>query len=123
MSKTALETVQAFQESIGNGTNDWENLLAEDIQFVGPVDQVSGRAANIELNKGFAPLMRGYEPIVHFEQGNHVLLEGVFTVATPSGGTIELKMAEVNEVVDEKIQHMRVYYVDEEFRKEFAPKN
>lgn len=121
MSKTALETVQAFQQSLGSGTNEWEQLLAEDIEFVGPVDQVSGRVANIELNKGFAPLMRGYEPIVHFEQGNHVLLEGVFTVATPSGGTIELKMAEIYEIVNGKIQHMRVYYDAEEFRKEFTP--
>lgn len=121
MTKTALEIVQTFQQSMENGTNEWENLFATDIVFKGPVDTVIGKEANIELNKGFFPRVKGYEPISHFEQDNFVALEGVFTVATPKGNTIKLEMAEIYEIKDGKIQNIRVYYDAEEFRNEFTP--
>ena len=92
MTKTALEIVQTFQQSMGSGTNEWENLFATDIVFKGPVDTVKGKEANIELNKGFFPRVKGYEPISHFEQGNFVALEGIFTVGTPKGNTIKLSI-------------------------------
>ena len=121
MTKTALEIVQTFQQSMGSGTSEWETLFAEDIIFKGPVNTVIGKEANIELNKNFFPLVKGYEPISHFEQGNFVALEGVFTVATPKGNTIKLEMAEIYEIKEGKIQNMRMYYDAEEFRNEFAP--
>jgi limonene-1,2-epoxide hydrolase len=121
MTKTALEIVQIFQQSMGSGTNEWENLFATDIVFKGPVDTVTGKEANIELNKGFFPKVKNYESISHFEQGNFVALEGIFSVATPKGNTIKLEMAEIYEIKDGKIQNIRVYYDAEEFRKEFTP--
>src|SRR5258705_254892 len=75
MSKTALQTVQGFQMSMGSGTNDWTDLVSEKITFQGPVADVKGKAEFIELNKGFFPLVKGYEPINVFEQGNFVCLE------------------------------------------------
>lgn len=121
MTKTALEIVQTFQQSMGNGTNEWENLFTDDITFKGPVDTVTGKEANIELNKGFFPMVKGYEPISHFEQGNLVALEGIFTIATPKGNIIKLEMAEIYEIKEGKIQNIKVYYDAEEFRTEFAP--
>lgn len=121
MTKTALEIVQTFQQSMGSGSDEWENLFTEDITFKGPVDTVIGRQANIELNKGFFPRVKAYEPLSHFEQGNFVALEGIFTVATPKGNTIKLEMAEIYEIKDGKIQNIRVYYDAEEFRNEFTP--
>lgn len=120
MTKTALEIVQTFQQSMGSGTSEWETLFAEDITFKGPVDTVIGKEANIELNKNFFPMVKGYEPISHFEQANFVALEGVFTVATPKGNTIKLEIAEIYEINEGKIQNIRVYYDAEEFRKEFG---
>ena len=120
MSKTALQTVQSFQMSMGSGTNDWTDLVSEKITFQGPVADVKGKAKFIELNKGFFPLVKGYEPINVFEQGNFVCLEGRFKVATPKGNVIELTMAEVYTVEKGIIQGIRVYYDAEEFRKEFG---
>jgi hypothetical protein len=117
--KTALQTVQSFQMSLGSGTNEWVNLISENITFTGPVDQVKGKSAFIELNKGFFPMVRGYEPLHSFDGGNYACLEGKFKVATPKGNVIELVMAEVYTVSDGVIQSVRVYYDAEEFRKEF----
>lgn len=119
MSK-ALEIVQAFQMSMGSGTNEWENLVADDITFKGPVDQVSGKEKFIELNKGFFPMVRGYEHLHSFGTNSFASLEGTFKVATPKGNEIALQMAEVYTIEDGKIKSIRVYYDAEEFRKEFA---
>ncbi len=121
MTKSALETVQQYQQLIASGNNSWTNLLADDVVFTGPaVGKVLGREAVADLNVGFFPLVRGYEPISAFGQGNRAMLEGVFTVAAPSGKEISFDIAEIYEVVNGKISAIRLYYDAEEFRKEFA---
>lgn len=119
MSK-ALEIVKAFQMSLGSGTNEWEKLITDDVAFKGPVDQVSGKQKFIDLNKGFFPKVRGYEPLQSFGNDTFASLEGTFKVATPKGNEIALHMAEVYTVENGKIKSVRVYYDAEEFRKEFA---
>lgn len=120
MTKTALQIVQEFQQSLGNGTNNWQNLFAEKVTFKGPVQECIGKQANIELNKNFFPLVRGYEPISAFEQDKNALLEGVLSVATPKGNVIQLNLVEIYEVDNGLIQNIRIYYDAEEFRKEFS---
>ena len=120
MTKTALQVVQSFQQSMGAGTDDWQELFAEDIVFKGPVDTVEGKSANIELNKNFMPSVKGYTPLNSFEAENFVSLEGKYEVQAPSGKTIEFDMSEVYEVSEGKIKNIRVYYDAEEFRKEFG---
>ncbi len=116
----ALEVVQKFQESMGSGNDDWQNMFDEDIMFKGPVDTVKGIEANIELNKNFLPLMAGYEPLNMIEKDNYVVLEGKYLVNAPSGRTINLETSETYEVKNDKIRNIRIYYDAEEFRKEFG---
>jgi ketosteroid isomerase-like protein len=119
MSK-ALEIVQKFQMSMGSGTSEWENLVDNNVTFKGPVEEVKGKEAFIELNKGFFPMVRGYEHLHSFGNDQFASLEGTFKVATPKGNEIELLMAEVYTIEDGKIKSVRVYYDAEEFRKEFG---
>ncbi|MEO9965794.1 MAG: nuclear transport factor 2 family protein [Reichenbachiella sp.] len=120
MTKSALETVQAFQQSLGSGSADWENLLADNISFIGPVDQVYGKAANIELNKNFFPLIKGYQAKTALENGNHAVMEGSYTISTPTGGTLDLHTVEIFEVSEGQIQNIRIYYDAQAFRTEFS---
>lgn len=119
--KTALETVQNFQQWLGNGNDRWTTLFAEDISFKGPVDQISGKAAFIELNNNFMPLVEKYEPKTMFATEDKVVLEGIYSVNSPSGKIIDLETAEIFEVNNGLIQNIRIYYDAEEFRKAFAP--
>lgn len=123
MTTTSLQIVQNFQQSMGMGTTEWQNLFAEDIHFKGPVADVKGKEANIKLNIDFFPSVKGYTPIHVFEQGSFVSLEGTYTLAAPSGKTIELNMSEIYEIQDGKIKNIRVYYDAEEFRREFEAQN
>ncbi|MDZ7625976.1 MAG: nuclear transport factor 2 family protein [Ignavibacteriaceae bacterium] len=120
MNKTALQIVQSFQMLLGNGTTDWTKLISNDITFTGPVAQVSGKEKFIELNNGFFPMVRGYEPLNSFESGKYVCLEGKYKVSTPKGNEIEFQMGEVYTVDKGHIKSIRVYYDAEEFRKEFG---
>ena len=121
MSKSALEIVQAFQQSQASGTDEWQSLFADDIVFKGPVAFCEGKEANIELNKQFFPLIKSYVHKSSMEQGSMATIEGTFTVSTPKGNEISFDMAEIYEIKNGKIQSIRVYYDAEEFRKEFAP--
>lgn len=120
MTNSSLEIVQAFQQSLGSGGSDWENLLAEDISFIGPVDQVQGKSANIELNKNFFPLVKNYQLKTAITQNQYTVIEGVYTISTPAGSTLEMAITEIFEVQNDKIQNIRIYYDAEAFRKEFS---
>ena len=119
--KTALETVQNFQQWLGSGDERWQDLFAEDISFKGPVDQIAGKTAFVELNKNFMPLVEKYESKTMFATDDKVVLEGIYSVNSPGGKIIDLETAEIFEVSDGLIQKIRIYYDAEEFRKEFAP--
>ena len=120
MTPSTLETVQQYQQLLGSGNQAWIDLIADDISFTGPVEQINGKADFIALNTSFFPLVRGYQAISALEQDNQAVLEGEFTVATPGGNEIQLNIVEIYELALGKIQNIRVYYDAEEFRKEFA---
>lgn len=123
MNKTTLEVFQSFGEGMMSGTDIWKDYLADDIRFIGPVDQVEGKEAFIALNESFMPMMRGSNLHQVIEKDNWVITQVEFQVAMPSGNTITLDMAEWYEIKDGKIQSIKVFYDAEEFRKESRTTN
>ncbi len=123
MKKSSMEVVQAFGQGLGSGTDIWTEVVADDVTFTGPVDQVKGKEAFVKLNKDFMPMIRGHEMKNAVEAGNFVVTEIAIDVAMPSGKTITLEMSEWYEVKDDKIQSVKVYYDAEEFRKEMGMKS
>lgn len=120
MTKTPMEVVQAYGQGLASGTDAWQSVVAEDVQFTGPVDQVKGLTAFTKLNEDFMPLIRGNEMKNAVEAGNFVITQIILDVATPNGNIIKLDMNEWYEVINEKIQSVKVYYDAEEYRKEFS---
>ncbi len=120
MTNSALQTVQSFQQSLGSGGDDWQNMMAEDITFIGPVDQAKGKSANITLNKNFFPLVKGYQLKTAIEQNQYAVIEGVYTISTPAGNTLDMAITEIFEVAEGKIQNIRIYYDAQPFREAFS---
>lgn len=123
MEKSALEVFQAFGQGMMSGTDVWQDYIADDIKFIGPVDQVNGKKAFVELNKAFMPAIRGNQMKQAVESGNFVITQIEMQVAMQSGKTITLNMSEWYEIKDGKIQSLKVYYDADEFRKEMGMKN
>lgn len=121
LQKTGTAVLDAFGQSLMGGTEDWKALLADDITFVGPVDQTKGPEAFIKLNEGFMPLVRNMQPLRRIEQNGLVMTEAIYTIATPKGSEMDLKMVELAQIKDGLIQSMDIYYDAEEFRKNFSP--
>ena len=117
---TALQTVQEYQRSIGKGTDEWQNLLADDVVFHGPLNEVNGRKAYVELANIFFSMVKNYRLLNSLGSENHAAVEGRYTVTTPSGKTHTLAMAEWFEVITGQIQSIRIYFDAEDFRREFA---
>jgi len=118
MKKTPMQVVQAFGAGMMSGTDSWKDVIADDIVFTGPVDQVNGFEAFCKLNEGFMSMIRGNKMNRALEAENFVITQVEVDVAMPSGKTITLDMNEWYEVKDDKIQSIKVYYDADEFRKE-----
>ncbi|MBL4625940.1 MAG: nuclear transport factor 2 family protein [Flavobacteriales bacterium] len=113
-----MEVFQAFGQGLMSGTDSWKEVVAENVSFTGPVDQIEGIEAFAKLNESFAPMMRGMEMNQAIEAGDFVMTQVELDVAMPSGNTIKLDMSEWYEIKEGKIQSVKVYYDAEEFRKE-----
>ena len=120
MSKTAEQVWQAFMESMHKGNEDWHKLLAEDIEFVGPAQQVKGKEDFIKLNIDFFKMVRGLDIVRHASSESLVATEAVLTVETPKGGELVINLAEFYQITDEKIQSVKIFYDPEEFKREFG---
>ncbi len=120
MEKSPMEVFQAFGQGLMSGTDAWKEVLAEQVTFTGPVDQVQGKAAFIQLNERFMPMIRGNEMKQAQAAGNFVITQLEMDVEMPSGKTIKLDMSEWYEIKDNQIQSIKVYYDAEAFRKELA---
>lgn len=118
MKKTPMEVFEAFGQGMMSGTDSWKEVIAKDISFTGPVDQVKGIEAFAQLNENFMPMMKGMEMKQAVEAANFVITQVELEVSMPSGKVIKLDMSEWYEINDDKIQSIKIYYDAEEFRKE-----
>ena len=116
MKKTPMQVVQAFGAGMMSGTDSWKEVIADDIVFTGPVDQVNGFDAFCQLNESFMSVIRGNKMKKAVEAENFVVTQIEVEVAMPSGKKITLDMNEWYEVKENKIQSIKVYYDAEEFR-------
>ena len=118
MKQTPLTVFQTFGKGLMSGTDVWKEVVADDISFVGPVDQVNGLDAFARLNEGFMPMVKGNTMKQIVEAGDYIITQVEMDVAMPSGKTIQLDMSEWYEIQDGKIQSIKIFYDAEEFRQE-----
>ena len=119
MSKTALEILEAFQQSMAAQTSNWMDLMDENIMFQGPVDTVKGKAANINLHLEFGKLVRGHELLSIVSGENMVATQVALKIEAPSGKMINLDIAEFYTMEKGRIKTMKVYYDPTEYKKAF----
>ncbi len=119
MKQTALDILQAFQQSMSNQTSEWMDLMDENIAFQGPVDTVEGKEANINLHMEFGKLVRGHELLSITAGETIVSTQVIIKIEAPSGKIIDLDIAEFYTIEDGKIKKMKIYYDPTEYKKEF----
>ncbi len=117
-----LEVVNEFLE-LTNERKDIPaavELLTDDVLFVGPAQQTSGKAAYVELLTMFLPAHAGWKVYQRFETDTDACIIEDILVKTPAGATITLSLAEWFKVSGGKIAEHRVYYDPSEFMRAFG---
>lgn len=120
MSKNNPEILQQFFQSYLEGTEFWTTVFTEDITFTGPISQCSGKEDVVKLYIDFGQMSQGYELVNQIVDGDKLVMEGIYTIGTPKGGTINIEGVEIFQFENGKIKSVKLYHDAEEFRKEFA---
>lgn len=110
----ALDLVNRFLQSQD------PSFLADDFQFLGPVDQTTGIDAFMKLNAGFFPLVTGMRMLKQFEQGSDVCSLYEMDLTSPSGTSLTLHIADWVVVESGKMVKERIYYDAREFAAAFG---
>ena len=120
MSNSTTKVFEAFRASMLAKTDDWMELLAEDVSLIGPLAQVEGKSAFIEINKPFFSLIQDSKLFQAAKSGDYIITQISTDVMTPSGKVLSLQVSEWYEIKDGLIQSLRVYFDTDEFRKELG---
>jgi len=101
------------------GSNHWQELIADDIEFNGPVQQTKGKDDFIKLNQDFLQFVIGMNIHRHTASDDTVATEVTIKIKSPEENKLSLDLAEFYDIVDGKIQSVKIYYDPREFIKKF----
>jgi ketosteroid isomerase-like protein len=102
------------------GSDRWQTLLADDIEFIGPVMQVKGKQEFIRLNQDFFKMVTGMEIERYAAADKAVATQTRIKANSPKGNAFEFELAEFYDIENGKIRSLRIYYDPREFLKEFS---
>jgi limonene-1,2-epoxide hydrolase len=120
MNKTAPQVWREYITSMKEGNAQWHDLLSDDVEFNGPVQQVKGKQQFIELTEGFFQMVTGVDIQRHAASENTVATESTVRVNSPKGREFIFELAEFYGVEEGKIQSVKIYYDPRDFLREFS---
>lgn len=121
MSK-ALEIVKKFMRLTNEkgDVNGAVNLMADDIEFIGPAAKCKNKEEYSALLEQFSSVHHSWQLHQIFENENEVCTINDIKVKTPSGNIIKLELAEWFKVEGGKIKMHKVFYDASEFKNAFG---
>lgn len=116
-----LDVVNRFYEITERRKGDGlEEVLADDMTFLGPLMRSASAREYIALSKQLLPMHLRTTMIRQFEDGDHVCSIYEMTLRTPSGGTFVLPIADLIRVSGSKVAAQVLYYDPREFARAFG---
>jgi len=119
MENSPKKTYNLFRESMIMKTEEWKNLISEEVELIGPLVRLKGRLSFIEVNTPFFESVLSSELHELVESGNKIITRISTEVGLPDGESLTLEVSEWYEVKDGKITSLRTYFDTTEFRKVF----
>jgi ketosteroid isomerase-like protein len=118
--KTAREIVNRYYDLCNNKLGEgFASLLAEKIEFEGPIMRLSGAAQYVAAVGPLLKFHKGMKMLKQFEDGDHVCSIYEMTLGTPAGETLTLAFADWIRVAEGKVAEQKLYYDPREFAKAF----
>ena len=94
----------------------WEELVADDICFIGPNTRTDGKAAFIRANHQFVQGVRSFEVKQRLSDGNTACAWVTYQLVSPKGTRAELDVVEIWRAADGKLDQMTIYFDTAAFR-------
>jgi len=116
MTPSTKDVFESFINSMLKKTDDWKDLLNENITLKGPLAEVKGKNAFIELNIPFFNSMKSYKTTNIIESNNSIVNSAIIEVMMPSKNNITLNVCEIYEINDGLIKSLNVFFDTHEFR-------
>jgi len=120
MKNQPKEVFTAFRQSMLAKSDAWMDLIAEDVHLKGPLAEVHGKAAFIEINKPFFDSIQSSEIRQIVESQGYIITRISTVITAPTGKSLSLAVSEWYEIKDNLIQSLTVYFDTAELRNEIA---
>ena len=116
----ALDVVKAYYDAFDKHEKSWQELVADNISFEGPLQRASDKIEFVDLTEQFLQFHKQTRLLKRFEDGDQVCSIYDFIVQTPADKTLSCAVAEWAKVSNGKITEIKIYYDPREFAKAFG---
>jgi ketosteroid isomerase-like protein len=116
----ARDVVERYYSAFDAHSEEWKDLVTDDVVFDGPVQHARGRAEFIGLTGQFLQAHRETRLLGRMANGNEVASLFEFAIVAPNGEPITCPVVEWATVIDGRIKEFRVYYDPRDFVRAFG---
>ena len=116
---TPTEIMNAYLEAFTSGPDGADKArqyIADDFEFVGPMQQTTGADAFFEGASGLGAIVQGIRMGQQVEHGNEVMSSYEFLVGLPGQEPTPVQMAEWTTIEDGKLVRSRLLFDVEAFQ-------
>jgi limonene-1,2-epoxide hydrolase len=108
--KKPQEVYRDFKQSLAEGTEDWKQLIAEDVAITSPLIKLKGKSTFLKLYENYLETLVEYKVHRLVPKGNFVITQVSDTIKTQMGERVTVEMNEWYTIVDGKIKGLKIYY-------------
>ena len=120
MKTQACDVVERYYAAFDAHTEDWQDLVTDDVVFDGPLQHARGKAEFVGLTGQFLHAHRETRLLGRMANGNEVASLFEFEIEAPNGQRLTCPVAEWATVLNGRIKDFRVYYDPRAFVRAFG---
>jgi ketosteroid isomerase-like protein len=116
----ARDVIDRYYAAFDAHRNEWQDLVADDVVFEGPVQHARGKAEFVNLTAQFLGAHRATRLLRRIAEGGTVTSLFEFVIEAPNGQQLTCPVAEWATVSEGLISEFRVFYDPREFVRSFG---
>lgn len=116
----ARDVVERYYEAFDRKDPAWKDLVADGVQFEGPLQNAAGAEEFNQLTDMFLEFHKATRVLARFENGSRVCSILEFELATPAGAELSCVVAELATVADGRLADVKIIYDPREFAAAFG---
>jgi ketosteroid isomerase-like protein len=116
----AREVVERFYEAFDRKDPAWQEMVASDVRFEGPLQHATNADEFREITGQFLQFHKATRLRARFEDGDQVCSIFELDLVTPAGDDLSCQVAELATVKDGRLAEVEIIYDPREFAAAFG---